>query len=51
MNGRDLVFFLLEATHLGNPVSFYLNNVESRGFRPYDLNTVPQSKVYLFSYF
>jgi hypothetical protein len=41
------VFYLLEATHLGNAVSFYLNNVNCRAFRPYDLYTVPQSKVKL----
>ncbi len=56
LSGRDLVFYLLEATHLGNAVSFYLNLVKnSKYFRPYDLVTVPQIKKepehYIFSVF
>jgi hypothetical protein len=45
MTGKDLIFYLLESTHLGNAVSFYLNLTNSKEFRPYDLITVPKSQV------
>lgn len=45
MTGKELVFYLLESTHLGNAVSFYLNLTNSKEFRPYDLITVPKSQV------
>ncbi len=55
LTGRELVFHLLEATHLGNAVSYYLNNTSEKLFRPYDLITVPQVKKnpehYIFSVF
>ena len=40
-----MVFHLLEATHLGNAVTHYLNTVGNKLYRPYDLITVPRSKV------
>lgn len=45
MNGRDMVFYLLNCTHLANPASFYLNKVANKEYKPYDLITVPKSKV------
>ncbi len=46
MTGKEIVFYLLESTHLGNAVSFYLNMVKAKEFRPYDLITVPKSQVF-----
>ena len=40
-----MVFYLLESTHLGNVASFYLNIVQNKHFRPYDLITVPKTQV------
>lgn len=56
LTGREMVFYLIKSTHLGQAISFYLNRVESRHFRPYDLINVPASKVnpaeyYIFSVF
>ncbi|CAF0731757.1 unnamed protein product, partial [Brachionus calyciflorus] len=55
LSGRDMVFYLLKSTHLANAVSFYLNPIESKLYRPYDLITVPKSKAqsehYIFSVF
>jgi hypothetical protein len=55
LTGREMVFYLLEKTHLGKVVSFYLNNVESKYYRPYDLITVPSTQKnaehYVFSVF
>ena len=45
LTGHEMVFHLLAATHLGNAVSFYLNNSSDKVFRPYDLVTVPEAKV------
>lgn len=45
LTGREMVFYLLKSAHLANAMSFYLNRVESKLFRPYDLITVPRSQV------
>ena len=46
-----MVYHLLEATHLGNAVTYYLNTVENKLYRPYDLITVPRSKVKYFLFY
>ncbi|RNA21294.1 dynein heavy chain domain-containing 1-like [Brachionus plicatilis] len=55
LTGREMVFYLLKSTHLANAVSFYLNKVESKLYRPYDLITVPPSQAnrehFIFSVF
>ncbi len=45
LSGRDMVFHLLKESHMATTVSFYLNRVDSKFYRPYDLITVPKSKV------
>ncbi len=55
MTGREMVFYLLESSHLGRVVSFYLNYANENDYRPYDLITVPKSKAnaehFIFSVF
>jgi hypothetical protein len=56
LSGRDMVFYLFKSTHLSNACSYYLNIVDNKIFRPYDLIQVPKSKAnpnehYIFSVF
>jgi hypothetical protein len=45
LNGRQTVAELLKHKHLGEVKSFFLNQVPSRDFRPYDLITVTKHEA------
>ncbi|KAK7008742.1 dynein heavy chain domain-containing protein 1, partial [Biomphalaria glabrata] len=55
MNGREAVQFFAASYHMGKVKSIYLNLAPNRHYRPYDLISVPKSKInpehYVFTTF
>lgn len=45
MSGREAVQFFASCHHLGKIKSLFLNIAPNRHYRPYDLVTVPKTKV------
>lgn len=55
MTGKEMIVYLIKSKHLGDVKSYYLNIVNGREYRPYDLITVPFNQInreyYIFSVF